>query len=174
MSLLGGLGAIAGLAGQIAGAKKARDPRAYGKGKKGNQLRMAGGVIGGLPIAGASAVLPAGTVSTVQPMIQSSFIPALTTPSMPGVGGVVESFITGMASSFDPRPTTSAGGTIDALTPDFLVRPMGYRKRRRMNPLNVRAARRAIRRIKAVRKITADIERSLPKAKARRPASWKK
>lgn len=39
------------------------------------------------------------------------------------------------------------------------------RRRRRMNPLNVRAARRAIRRIKAVRKITAQIERSLPTRK---------
>ena len=40
------------------------------------------------------------------------------------------------------------------------------RRRRRMNPLNVRAARRAIRRIKAVRKITNEIERSLPKARS--------
>lgn len=38
----------------------------------------------------------------------------------------------------------------------------GGRRRRRINPLNVRAARRAIRRIKAVRKITAQIERALP------------
>lgn len=37
-----------------------------------------------------------------------------------------------------------------------------FRRRRRLNPLNVRAARRAIRRIKAVRKITAQIERALP------------
>ena len=39
---------------------------------------------------------------------------------------------------------------------------------RRMNPLNPRAARRAIRRIKAVRRITRDIERSLPKVTTRR------
>lgn len=44
------------------------------------------------------------------------------------------------------------------------------RKRRRMNPLNARAARRAIRRIKAVRKITMDIERSLPKQRTSRSA----
>jgi hypothetical protein len=42
---------------------------------------------------------------------------------------------------------------------------------RRMNPLNPRAARRAIRRIKAVRRITRDIERSLPKAATRRRAA---
>ncbi|MGH7177138.1 MAG: hypothetical protein ACREJC_07155 [Tepidisphaeraceae bacterium] len=39
---------------------------------------------------------------------------------------------------------------------------------RRMNPLNPRAARRAIRRIKAVRRITRDIERSLPRVATRR------
>lgn len=38
----------------------------------------------------------------------------------------------------------------------------GTKKRRRMNPLNVKAARRAIRRINAVRKITRDIEKQLP------------
>lgn len=42
---------------------------------------------------------------------------------------------------------------------------------RRMNPLNPRAARRAIRRIKAVRRITRDIERSLPKVSTRRRAA---
>lgn len=50
---------------------------------------------------------------------------------------------------------------------DFFGGDDGGGRRRRMNPLNVRAARRAIRRIKAVRKITASIEKSLPKAKAR-------
>ncbi len=42
---------------------------------------------------------------------------------------------------------------------------------RRMNPLNPRAARRAIRRIKAVRRITRDIERSLPKVATKRRAA---
>lgn len=39
---------------------------------------------------------------------------------------------------------------------------------RRINPLNAKAARRAIRRIKAVRKIASTIERALPKARHRR------
>lgn len=62
----------------------------------------------------------------------------------------------------------AAGGVLleEALNSDW--NPFNdVAKRRRINPLNVRAARRAIRRIKAVRKITASIERSLPKAKAR-------
>lgn len=110
---------------------------------------------------------------------------------LPGAGG--NPFGT-QGFTFDPRPTTEAGGWIDALTPDALVRPMGagcspkvlksgkvryprYRADgscyfpRRMNPLNPRAARRAIRRIKAVRRITRDIERSLPKAASRRRAA---
>lgn len=41
-------------------------------------------------------------------------------------------------------------------------------KNRRMNPLNPRAARRAIRRIKAARKMLTSIERSLPTRTVRR------
>jgi hypothetical protein len=44
------------------------------------------------------------------------------------------------------------------------------RKRRRMNPMNVRAARRAIRRIRGARKILQRIERSLPKARTHHTA----
>jgi len=39
------------------------------------------------------------------------------------------------------------------------------RRRRRMNPMNARAARRAIRRIKGARKMLMQIERQLPKAR---------
>jgi hypothetical protein len=45
----------------------------------------------------------------------------------------------------------------------------GGRRYRRINPMNVKAARRAIRRIKGVRKITQDIERQLPRARASKP-----
>jgi len=41
-----------------------------------------------------------------------------------------------------------------------------FRRRRRMNPMNHKAANRAIRRIKAVRKIVRSIESSLPKQRA--------
>jgi hypothetical protein len=40
-----------------------------------------------------------------------------------------------------------------------------------MNPLNPRAARRAIRRVRGVRRIAQNIERALPKARTRRRAA---
>lgn len=45
--------------------------------------------------------------------------------------------------------------------------PYKFVKNRRMNPANPKAARRAIRRIKATRKLLQDIERQLPKQKTR-------
>lgn len=58
--------------------------------------------------------------------------------------------------------------TVGALVYDAAGNLMGQTTTRRMNPLNARAARRAIRRIKSVRKIVRGIESSLPKAKCRR------
>lgn len=55
-----------------------------------------------------------------------------------------------------------AGFHLDKRTRSFCVR------NRRMNPLNGRAAMRAIRRIKGARKMLQKIERQLPKSKARR------
>lgn len=90
--------------------------------------------------------------------------PGLVYPTMPGAGyvGTNGNQFADLLKTFDP---TSAGSFADRVTPDFLIAPK--RKPRRMNPMNVRAARRAIRRIKAVRKITHEIERALPKARAR-------
>lgn len=48
------------------------------------------------------------------------------------------------------------------------------RRRRRMNPMNHKAANRAIRRIKAVRKIVRSIESSLPKQRATAPRRFGK
>lgn len=139
------------------------------------------------PLVGAvtsTAGLIAGNMQTTQYGGAGQFLP--------GPGGVSYGLPSGFA--FDPRPTTTPGGAIDLLTPDFLVPPTGgsctprvlrsgkvrYPRHRadgtcyfprRMNPLNPRAARRAIRRIKAVRRITRDIERSLPKVSTRRRAA---
>lgn len=86
---------------------------------------------------------------------------------------------TALASNLLPIPGGSVVDDLRAygaykLAPDSLLQSLSFdaagnplKKRRRMNPLNARAAKRAIRRIKAVRKITAGIERALPKAKAR-------
>lgn len=93
--------------------------------------------------------------------------------------GLPENLSSALVSNLLPIP----GGTVVddlraygayKLAPDSLLQSLNFtgggvlgKKRRRMNPLNARAAKRAIRRIKAVRKITAGIERALPKAKAR-------
>lgn len=58
--------------------------------------------------------------------------------------------------------------TVGGLVYDAAGNLQGRASRRQMNPLNQRAARRAIRRIKRVRKIVNSIERALPKAKSRR------
>ena len=60
-----------------------------------------------------------------------------------------------------PGAACPAGFHIDKRTRSRCVR------NRRMNPLNGRAASRAIRRIKGARKMLQKIERSLPRAKAR-------
>lgn len=93
--------------------------------------------------------------------------------------GLPAQLTSSVASSLLPVP---GGNVIDdvrayaayKLAPDSVLQSLNLagagvlgKKRRRMNPLNARAAKRAIRRIKAVRKITAGIERALPKAKAR-------
>lgn len=60
--------------------------------------------------------------------------------------------------------TVVSGGLIlDALTGEVV----GRHRSRRINPMNVRAMRRAIRRIKGGRKIAQEIERMLPKRRAR-------
>lgn len=50
----------------------------------------------------------------------------------------------------------------------------GGRRYRRMNPLNPKAANRAIRRIKAVRKVCTRIESQLPKRRARAASPFKR
>jgi hypothetical protein len=66
-----------------------------------------------------------------------------------------------------------AGGTIagEAIY-DAAGNLVGYKqRRRRMNPLNPKAARRAIRRVKSVRKMLHNIEKQLPKQKCTRRAA---
>lgn len=66
-----------------------------------------------------------------------------------------------------------AGGTIagEAIY-DAAGNLIGYKqRRRRMNPLNPKAARRAIRRVKSVRKMLHNIEKQLPKQKCTRRAA---
>jgi hypothetical protein len=93
--------------------------------------------------------------------------------------GLPANLTSSVASSLLPMPGGNVVDDVRAyaawkIAPDSVLQNLNLagggvlgKKRRRMNPLNARAAKRAIRRIKAVRKITAGIERALPKAKAR-------
>jgi len=63
------------------------------------------------------------------------------------------------------RLPSSSGGQVD---PYFYGGEHHlYRRRRRINPLNPRAARRAIRRVVAVRKMLRSIDRHLPKVRVK-------
>jgi len=134
-----------------------------------NPLTRAAGVV--MPGVGAVSNL-AGVVAGNKKVTQSVVGPML------GMGTALTSAVS------DPRIASNSGFTWSASGPmnslGFTAGTTTTRRRtprmradgtvyypRRMNPLNARAARRAIRRIKAVRKITRDIERSLPKVQTR-------
>lgn len=88
-------------------------------------------------------------------MYGSSFAPAL-----PGLGTIVSTAGKVLRST----PGAVAAGVAGTAAVDYLMDDCRPRKRyRRMNYMNGKAAKRAIRRIKGVRKICADIERQLPK-----------
>lgn len=78
--------------------------------------------------------------------------PLLKIPS--GIGGVLKG------------GALVAGGAGAAAVAGRILGPGTGRRYRRMNPLNHKAATRAVRRIKAVRKLCRSIESSLPKQKA--------
>lgn len=105
------------------------------------------GPVGTLAKLGAVAGVGAGAVK-----LSASKALAVIPKSAPGIGKTVAAI---------------AGGTIagEAIY-DAAGNLIGYKqKRRRMNPLNPKAARRAIRRVKSVRKMLQGIEKQLPKQK---------
>lgn len=111
---------------------------------------------------------------------RSSPRPSPSLPQMAGFGPIIPSQPFRPPSFQQPRSLPGAGVRPSTrITPyaPLAVEPGGSssramvvhgprKKYKRINPLNVRAARRAIRRIKAVRKITHEIERQLPHRKA--------
>jgi len=134
-----------------------------------NPLTRAAGVV--MPGVGQIAGI-AGVVAGNKAVTRSLVGPSL------GAGSALTSAVS------DPRVASNSGFTWSSSGPmsslGFTATSSSSRRRtprmradgtvyypRRMNPLNARAARRAIRRIKAVRKITRDIERSLPKVQTR-------
>lgn len=101
------------------------------------------------------AAPPAMGFAAALPAVVSRGVPALR--SIPGAGRALTAV--GGASILKRAFTP---GTSPLELPDFTRSGKPRKKYRRINPLNVRAARRAIRRIKAVRKITHEIEKQLP------------
>lgn len=108
------------------------------------------GPVGTLAKLGAVAGVGAGAVKV-------SASKALAVIPGKGLSATTKALGAGVAGSV-------AGGALYDAAGNYLgERP----RRRRMNPMNHRAAKRAIRRVKAVRKILMNIEKQLPKAKAR-------
>lgn len=142
-----------------------------------------GGPIGGAIGSGLAAGigpdgLPSGKKARAQYGGVASFMPFVDDPRMGGGGatGYWDMAPVG-ATPGAGMPTVTGGVCAPKVLRSGKVRYPRFRADgtcyfpRRMNPLNPRAARRAIRRIKAVRRITRDIERSLPKAASRRRAA---
>lgn len=145
----------------------------------GSNLGSGGRLSKGVPVSIARLLTRAGDLASVVSGISDVF----GSPSTPSFGG----FSTGGTLPSLPgvgTPTTrtamgvGAGiGTALRGTPPQMC-PSGYHyakdgsgrlvRNRRMNPLNPKAARRAIRRIKAARKMLTSIERSLPTRTVRR------
>lgn len=108
-----------------------------------------------------------GFVKTGFPLVAAAGAAAL-----PALRAAVPAVIQGaknLIPKISPRVAKALGWvSVGALVYDAAGNLMGRKAVRHMNPLNGRAAKRAIRRIKAVRKIVRSIESSLPKSKGRR------
>ncbi|MGH8833336.1 MAG: hypothetical protein ACREXV_19970 [Polaromonas sp.] len=153
-------------------------------------LQTVSGVLQGGGIVPTSIPGIGGPISTtgVMPMsIAASRLPAF--PALPGGGGIVKTGLpllaAGTALARTAAPALISGGrallarvspkvaralgwvTIGGLVYDAAGNLQGATKRRQMNPLNARAARRAVRRIKSVRKLCQRIESTLPRQKKR-------
>lgn len=142
-----------------------------------------GGAIGGplgasigKTIGGALSRPRSSAMTAALPSMQTA-LPALALPALgtaarilPGIGrsvGTIAKLPAVRAAGRLARDvgTVVVGGLIiDSMTGQVI----GRKRSRRINPLNPKAARRAIRRIKSVRKICLDIERSLPRQRQSR------
>lgn len=167
-------------------------PSSKGLATAAGTLQTVAGVLQGggvMPPAG----LPGRGVSTgVVPMsiAASSSFPAFPSPGGGGTPGLVKTgfpvLAAGAGALARSAPAIVAGGrallarvsprvakalgwaTVGGLVYDAAGNLQGKAATRRMNPLNPRAARRAIRRVKAVRKLCHKLESALPKQKAAR------
>jgi len=125
-----------------------------------------GAVLGGVgafvppPAAAPGAGFGGAPVQAFATQVRGARLPALprfpgTPPALPGIPIPIPGF------GGDTGGACPAGFHLDKRTRSRCVR------NRRMNPLNGRAAMRAIRRVKGARKMLQKIERQLPKSKTR-------
>lgn len=99
------------------------------------------------------------TLQTVGGALSAGGLPMPGASFLPGALGALPTLpVLGRAAGKALNYAGSAAGLASLLPNDDAPR-----KRRGINPLNVKAARRAIRRVKAIRKITTKLEQSLPK-----------
>lgn len=142
--------------------------------------RAAPAAIQGFAAGGPAAALGAGAIATIQPRGTSAAVPPSLFPTF-GAGGLPA--IPGIPTARSPRFTRALprppGGGLPIIPGQVAGGcPAGFHpakdhsgrcvRNRRMNPLNPRAARRAIRRIKGAMKMLRQIERQLPKQRVRR------
>lgn len=150
-------------------------------GKVGNFLKKAvktvapiaaTGVLGPVGAAIGTVITARQSVSTARPSLPIS-VPQVSAfgtaglAALPGAGLTTLSRIAPMAGKQIAKYAPEiAAGVAGSYIYDNMGNIIGRRRKyKRINPLNAKAARRAIRRIKAVRKITNDIERQLPHRK---------
>lgn len=142
-------------------------------------IRRAPAIATGFAAGGPTGAAIAGLTSTIQPMGTSAQVPRALRPSQFGLPS-----LPAIGQGFGP-PATVGPGTqrLRRIAAGQVVPgaqglcPTGFHpakdgsarcvRNRRMNPLNPRAARRAIRRIKGAMKMLRQIERQLPKQRVR-------
>lgn len=159
-SMIPGVGSIVGP--MVSGAL---DPAYQTTGKK--AMREYQRMMGSMPGMGFTS-FPGQSAGLPGPWRPPMRLPIPSAGAAGALGGMAADFLSGLNFGGVPESKTLADGRVRYArrrADGSLYYP------RRMNPLNPRAARRAIRRIKAVRRITRDIERSLPKVTTRRRAA---
>lgn len=171
MSLLGkiagGIAKILPVAGLIAPSSK-RVTQALGTlSKVGNVLQ--GGIGQAVMAGGITALAMGGGGGGGAPTMPMS-LPALPPPSGGGraLATIAAATPAGRLARIGRGVAKAAGYVVaGSLVYDAAGNLVGTTGSRQINPLNHRAARRAVRRIKAVRKLCHSIERALPKQKSR-------
>jgi len=123
------------------------------------------------PTAGAASMaLPALPVLAGAGAIASRYLGAAVTraPAIVRAGAATVARAYNRLPKWGKAAAQAAGYTVVGTAVfDSSGQQVGTTGGRRMNPMNAKAARRAIRRIKSVRKILTNIEKSLPKARRR-------